>query len=355
MSKLVSAVLLIALCCPSVGRSSDNDELLNQVRVGHRAARQSIRQFSCVYLVQEILPSNNVMASGKYFRSADAVSVKDGNEGKSTEDLLIRSGQCRRVLRLWRDGKVEFGATLESDVQFFAWGDVWQRMLIDHSSPDGDRCNYDMVLDRIAKSARLSRDRIAGRDCVRVEVEETTKFGHTKVGKIWHDVGNNYLIRKLEAYDLSNPKDRSTAEVTEFLEAAPGVLLPVKCRVDTYRADRLTKSYETGLTDVRVNQPVPDSAMALPSIPNGTRLQDAIRGTLGAVGPDWKPVGPTTAMSITTMAPAPGDPGGPGRPTESEPWSTSQYLLWGSILAFVMCVTILFLRRIRAGGGGQPA
>jgi hypothetical protein len=355
MIKRVSTVLLFVIGCPNIGWSSDNDELLNQIRIGHRTARQSIRELSCVYLASGLQPSKTVMASGKYIRKGDSVSIKDGNEGISTEDLLIRNGQCRRVARVWRDGKVEYGASLEANTQFFAWGDVWQRMLIDHSSPDGDHCDYDMVLDRIAKTARLSRDRIAGMDCVRIETEETTKLGHTKVLKIWHDSKNNYLIRKLESYDRSNPKDRTTAEVTEFLEAAPGIIVPVKCRIDIYRVDRLTKSYEIVLTEVLVNQPIPDSAITLPSIPKGTRLQDSIHGVMVDIGPDWQPVGPTTAKPEVTLAPASGSasPAEVGRPSDSEPWPISRYVLYGSIFVFATCVVILIVRRKRAAGVGD--
>lgn len=341
-------VMSALILCPTVCMSSDDDELLKQVRVGHRSARQAIRQLSCVYLVRETLPSEKILASGKYLRSADVVLIKDGNEGIGTRDMLIRDGQCKRVGRVWNDGKVEYFATLQSDVQFFAWGDVWQRMLIDHSSPDGDRCNYDMVLDRIAKNARLKRDRISGHDCVQIEVEEKNKLGHTKVLKIWHDVKCNYLIRKLESYDQSSPNDRNIAEVTEFQEVTPGVMLPVKCRVDSYRADQLAKRHEAALTDVQINQPIADSAMALPSIPKGTEYQDYVRGTLGKIGPDWKPIGADTAMQNHVVAPSSDTPAGSGRQTVSEPWTLNDYLLYGSIAVFVVCGAFLLLRRIRA-------
>jgi hypothetical protein len=357
MKKYLFFLVLTVLSYPNVSLSSDDDELLNQVRIGHRAARQAVRQLSCAYLVRETLPAEKIMANGKYYRLLDVVAIKDGNEGISTRDFLIRNGQCKQVGREWKNGRAEYFAVLESGVQYFSWGDLWQQMLINQFDPEGNRCDYDMVLDRIAKAAHVSRDRVEGRDCIRIEVEEKTKLGFTKVLKIWHDVGKNYFIRKIESYDLADPKDRDTAEVTEFLEPAPGIVLPVKCRVNSFRADKLAKSYETVLSDIQLNQPFAESIMALPSVPKGTELQDSIRGKRGPIGPDWNTIGPTTTMERRTLPPVSENVGAArgGKPTESEPWSITQYVLYGSIVAFVLCVTILYLRKRAAQNAERDA
>lgn len=339
-----STLIILALASFGVCRSSDNDELLEIVRLSHRSARQSIRQFSCTYLMQQTLPNKAVMASGKYSRSGEIVSIKDGNAGISTLDSVIRNGQCKSVGRSWSGEKIEYSATIFSEVQYFSWGDIWRRMAIDHSDQDGRRCNYDMVLDRIGKNARLARDRIAGRECVRIEVAEKHKSGRTMMLKMWHDVGYNYLVRKFESYDISDPTNRNVVEISEFVEAAPGIVVPTKCQLDVIRADHTERSYVTEISDVRLNQPIDETAFDLPSIPKGTNFQDFIRGTSGQIGHDWKTEGPTTPIRRDILTPSSNDPV-EGQTTETERWSLDKYLLCTSIIVFVLCIPLLLRRR----------
>lgn len=348
MHKIACATLFFSLVYPGLGRSSDNDELLEQIRLAHRVARQSIRQFSCSYSVRESLPTKNVMAFGKYARSGEVVSIKDGNEGIGTQDMLLRGGSWKTVSRSWKDKKIEYFAAQHSDSQFFSWGDVWQRMMIDHTGWEGDRCNFDRVIDRIAKNARLSRVRFASRDCILIEAEEKTKQGYNKVYKMWLDINHNYLVRKAESYDLADPTDRTISEVTEFQEPIPGILIPVKCRVDSILKGQLAAVFETVLSDIQVNLPIPDSTFVLPAIPKGTQLQDSLHGTRGPIGSDWKAVGPTVQhVRVSTLERSEVLP---GQPTQSESWTLNQYLLYGSLLVFVLCIAILLLGRQRASG-----
>ena len=331
--------------------SSDNDELIDLVRSGHRSARQSIRTFQCEYLIKEKLPTNNVMASGKYLRTTEASLIQDGNVGKSTEDVLVKGGYAKRVGRMWQEtGNVNHFAAIESETQFFCWGDVWQRMLIDHSSPEGERCNYDVVLDRISKSAKVSKERVNGVDCIRIEIEEQTKLGHRKVLKMWHDIGNNYFIRKMESYDASNPADKNIAEIEEFMTPTQGLTFPLKCRVDTYRKGILVKGYDVLLANVTINQPIPTSVFVLPAIPTGTQLNDSLNGTIGTVGADWKPTGTMRRSPKTTLAPQKAESNGIpevlSSQTSSEQWSITTYLLYASIAIFIGCVLVIGYRKV---------
>jgi hypothetical protein len=217
-------------------------------------------------------------------------------------------------------------------------------MMIDHSDAEGGRCNYDMVVDRLTKKAILRRDRIDGRECIYIEAEEIHKLGHTTILKIWHDINHNYLIRRIENHDVSRPRDRIVMEIAEFSEPAKGVVVPLKCISTVYLADQIIQKEEMVLSDVQVNQFVPESTFVLPALPSQTKVQDSIQGTIGTIGPDWKTTGRSTSMPKFAIAPAKAEEF-EGSPTVGEPWSIYQYLLCGSIILFVVCVAILVSSR----------
>ncbi len=347
--RVACRALLVLTALGLRGAASDNDALLDQVRAGHRAARQSVHTLSATYVVRETLPSNNVMASGKYWRSGDTVRIQDGNVGTSTEDCLLQKGQCRRVGQVWQeDGKRQYFAVRQTEAQFFHWGDIGREMLIDLSDPDGRRCTYDRMLERLVATAKLKRERLRGHECVRIDATDVTKGGHVKLITIWHDPDHNYLIRKLEVANQSSP-DKDTAEIEDFAEPATGVFIPSKCRVDSYRGGKLSRSREAVLSDIAVNQPIPASVFTLPEIPPGTVLQDTVNGVMGPVGSDWKPQGAMKAMEQITLPPRSESAGVGGmQQTAREPWSTGQVVLIASVSVLAVCVVLLLIRGVRA-------
>jgi hypothetical protein len=243
---------------------------------------------------------------------------------------VLRDGEYRSVGRDWKDDRIEYSAYLRSESQFFSWGNIWQRMGIDHLDQDARQCNYDMVLDRIRSGAKLSKEKMAGIDTVRIEAEEKNNRGVKKILNIWHDVSHGYFIVKMEDCQPGSPKDKSIFEISEFMESSGGIVVPIRCRVDIVRNGLVNKSYEVVLSDVQINHPI--------------RLQDSIHGTVGAIGSDWKRIGPTASQSKAVLASEPKE-AIIGRPTESEQLSEHKYLLYGSILVFAVCIAILLARR----------
>jgi hypothetical protein len=120
MLKYIVVVMCFLLLGGDCVRSSDDDALLERVRLAHRAARQSIQQFNCTYHMAKTLPNKLILAGGKYARSGERVSIRDGNQGISTRDTVISDGKCRSVSRVWKEGRVEYLATIESATQFFS-------------------------------------------------------------------------------------------------------------------------------------------------------------------------------------------------------------------------------------------
>ncbi len=347
MNRSLLFALVPFLCLVSDIYASNDDPLLEVVRLAHRASRQSIREFSCTCVMQEIKPNRTTFANDKYFRKGNVIAIKNGIEGKSTHDSLIRDGKCRIVGRDWKDGTISYHAILKTDVQYFSWGDVWRRMMIDHSDHDGRGCNYDMVLDRIGPNARVSRERIDDRDCVLIEVEETQKSGRETVLKHWHDIGHQYWIRRMESYNAAEPQNRSVMVIEQFEELAPGIVFPTHCRTEIFRNNEVIKTYETSISNIQINQPIDEQIFTLPAIPKGTPFQDFIRGTKGQIGPNWKPSGPSKPMRRDILTPESTETV-PGQPSTSEPWTLNHYLLLGSAILFLVCMASLVLRRVRS-------
>lgn len=337
--------LFLMLPCLGFLAASESDEFLKKARVDRRGALAPIQRFSCTYLIEETIPTKKVFAKGTYLRSGNVVRIKEGKEGSKTEDLLIRNGQAKRVGRSWQGENIQFFATLETEKKWFIWGDVWQRMMLDLTNPEGERESYDSFLERIQKAARVSPEKLQGRDCVKIEVEEKTKEGFTKVMMVWLDAGHHYMVRRIESYDISDPRDRNISEVLEFSEIAPGITFPIKVRVEAIRKGKNTATYETQLADIQVNPTISEKEFRLPQIPPGTHLEDSIHGKSGTIGPDWNFAGPTKARTSAITLPAKSQPPVDlnGRQSLSEPWSTSWYVLAGSLALLLVCILVLFL------------
>jgi hypothetical protein len=172
---------------------------------------------------------------------------------------------------------------------------------------------------------------------------------------LWHDVGCNYLIRKLES-TYPQLKQSGNVTVTEFAEPQPGVFIPTRARRESYQRGELKSVRVTYLTDVRVNEPIPQAALSLPAIPSGTMLDDTIDGTRGKVGADWRPIGPRRkALGRQLVAPSPAE----GSSTWDAPSSSEAASPWWWVTAlagglFALSLGYLLVCRLR-GERAEPA
>lgn len=169
------------------------------------------------------------------------------------------------------------------------------------------------------------------------------------------DPATNYLARAV----IVRPKIPWPAgvpipeqEVTEFVEAAPGVYFPAKAR--SFDPATGKESWAIELTDIRVNQPVPADALTF-RFPAGLEVTDGIRGGVYRTDANGEP---TQTVLNSEGRPMQLVPGGPNsgvlpedtnsRPSQSEAPSPSRYILPAAVALLVAGIILALIRRVRA-------
>jgi hypothetical protein len=289
--------------------------------------------------------------TGRYWRAGDTVRIQEGEEGKWTADYLVKGGETRAVSRLnWSGGKPRYhDARRRPASDLVCLCDLWREMLIELVVSGGGQVSYDSMLEATREYAATRRERREGRAFVKVSRTYRHSSGDEVQFTLWHDVGCNYLIRKLESY---YPKYGSggTAAITEFAEPQPGVFVPVRAVIETTSFTKQKSVRVTSVADLRVNETMSPATLALPPIPNGTVLDDTIRGTNGKVRSDWQPIGPQGKADGVQVGPS-------DSPRESSVWdapSTSEPAsVWWWVTAvaggtLAISLGLLLVSRMRA-------
>jgi len=332
--------------------AGESADLLEQVRIGHRSARESIRTFSAKFSVDQSVPRRTTMASGQYWQSGEIVRIQTGTVGSGTDDVLIRNGESRKVGTTWNEkGARSCFALRESDKHFHHWTDIWCELLIGQRNHESERGNYDATLDRITAIASVSRERFAGRDCIRIEATEKVSADYSVRLIYWHHIGYNYLICKKQDGNALRPECGVVTEVEEFAEPEPGVFIPVKVKLTSRSDGKILHERVTVLKDVVVNQPIISSVFMLPDIPRGTDLQDTIARTVGPIDAHWKSIGKTTPMPKGVSAPAPAQDvklESAQSQSHDEPWTMSQIVLIICLSLLAVCGLTLAYRKLRS-------
>jgi hypothetical protein len=348
----------IMLAWPRHGRA-DQSTLLTVVREGHRAARQSILSFSAT-VTDKITHSKRgeFMVAAEYWRSSDTVHIRQKKDG-GTSDMLLKDGEIRQVGRTVDSHsprqQVEYLAYRRAAVEALADCDVWERMMIDSGGPNGGRYDFDHFLEFAQRPPQASRVRDDGHDCIRLTLSIVSTTGVVQHVTLWHDVDHNYLVWKtVVTHEKST--HRSERKILEFAEPVPGVFVPTKCRAEWYRGGELISHEEITLSDVKVNEPVSASDLALPAIPAGTILNDRIRGTSYPINENWEAIGPSKPLQLLTV---PGKsesaPSDYHSQSTSEAKPLSRLLVPVSLFVLVAACAGLIYRHYRRHGGLRRA
>ncbi len=343
------SMVLVALTA-ATPRLRAADPLLEEVQASHRAARQAIRTLSASVVVETEQPVRAIVRTGRYWRSGDTVRIQEGKEGEGTVDYLVKGGETRVVSRLkWSAGKPRYhDARRRPASDLVCLCDLWREMLIELVVAGGGQVPYDSMLEATREYAATRRERREGRAFVKVSRTYNSSGDEVRL-TLWHDVGCNYLIRKLDSY---YPKYGSggTATITEFAEPQPGVFVPVRAVIETTSYTKQKSVRVTSVADLRVNETMSPATLALPPIPNGTVLDDTIRGANGKVRSDWQPVGPqekTYGVQVGASA-SPDESSVWDAPSTSEPTSVWWWVtaVAGGMLA--ISLGLLLVSRVRA-------
>jgi hypothetical protein len=330
-------------------RAEGNTDLLSIVRAGHRAAREAIYSFSATVTIERTHPQQATIETGKYWRSFDVVRIQEGLDSGG-DDYLLKDSEIRQVGRALnpKDRKYRYVATRKPPTDFFCLSDVWSRMMIDFAGPDGGRYSYDRFLEFAKGPPQLRRETMDGRECIRLAMTFENAAGSKQDITLWHDVGYNYLARKM-IVKFRSTGGRAFVENVEFLEAAPGVFLPTKCQRQVFRSDgKQVNGDLTTLSDVRVNQPISQEVFRLPAIPAGTVCKDWVQGTKYPVDGSWRPIGPSEPL-LRYAAPTQGDDGGEYRSQSTEePKPLSRWIIPASLVVLTAAGVLWLYRRWRS-------
>lgn len=336
------AVGLLLLGCGT----ATADEDLNTLRAAHRSARESIRTFSAKVTNERTIPKKQLIMVSTYSRSFDMIRIHTGMAG-GTSDILIKGSAVRQVLISVKAKRKDYIARLEPRSSSSGLADAWAQMLLDFYRPDGGQVDLDRFLSLAKEPPRVSRERLHGVPCwcVRMSIKRPDQSEVHYV--LWHDVTHNYLVRKIEMTFSSNSNSHFEAENTEFLEAAPGIFVPTRCVRRTRNGDYSSES-ATILSEVRVNQPIPESVFTLPAIPANTLLNDHIKGTRYRIDSQWQRTGPEEPLvTIHVGAPSPEDQTEYHAQSEREPRSTTWWLVPASLALLTCCGAAWGYRRYR--------
>ena len=343
-----TAFLVAAACCPSVRAG---DELLAVTRAGHRAAVGSIRTLSAAFVYEATAPKAAVVTWGRYWRSPDAVRIQEGKEGEFTSDHLVKGGEVRQVARGWsKANPVRYLAARRPGTEMLGLADVWVGMQLAVIGPAAEPMGFDRLLEVATRPPRATRETMGGRPCVRVDVGWVTFGGSPTDVAIWFDIGHNYLVRKTVWTDPKDGQQSLVAEVTEFAEPIPGVVVPVKChRLQPPGVAGDVTDTVMSLSDLRVNQDIPARVFELPAIPANTTVSDQIKGSRYPADSNWNPIGPSTPYSrYKVAAPAPEMvETGHSSASQSEPESAARWVIYASVAVLVVAIGYWVVRRVR--------
>jgi hypothetical protein len=333
LTGLLAATVLVA---GSGQRSSaeDSAEVLARVTAAHRAARESIRtlQTRFTLTIERAHPKSVSMTSGTYLRSPDGVLLRVGQEGKATGDTLVKGGETRTVGRNWSPGnKIAYLASRQPGSHILGPSDAWQRLLLSTYGPDRQTMPFERFIETASGPVRASTAREGGREIVTVTLSVVGSQKQQIEHRIEFDAGVNYLVRKL-VVTTPGVDERSEAEIEQFIEAQPGVFVPVKCRARSYKGSSLDSGYLLALSDTVVNAPVPPERLALPTVPSGTVLTDMVHQTKYPIDSNWNRIGPAKPAPMMKV----GSPASESTRSDSEPFSTSRLILLVSTLVLLM-------------------
>lgn len=300
-SALLAAMAVATWHAPA--RAQGSGDLLDLARAGHRAACESIRTISATVVMDSVFPTHAPWMRCAYWRSAGMVRISNGDPKRAVDDYLMDGSEIRQLGRSAPDprGRRGYVASRKPPSDFFCECDLEREMLFTIPGPNGGQYDLDQFLRFAKETPKASRSDLGGNECIRVRMAFDTTTGLATEVTLWFDLERNYLVRKLEA---SYPGDtsRGEVEILEFLEAVPGVYVPVKCRRRSFRGRKLQQERVTTLEDLHVNGRIPRGIFDLPSVPAGTILKDWIKGESYAINQDWHRIGPATPLSRITSA-----------------------------------------------------
>ncbi|MCI0457193.1 MAG: hypothetical protein L0Z62_09465 [Gemmataceae bacterium] len=349
----VAAFLLFSLTLVLPVRSARADqELLELVRAGHRAALQSIRTFACRVALTETPAGDFAPPSGEYLRSADTIRVRWRSYG-ILKDSLRQDFRIKTVVGgRAGDGRGNKSGIIARDAgQPLGECDVWPLGLLTFPDPEKTATvTFDEFLDRPHKLGEVTRRTESGRE--RISVAVAHELLHTEV---WFDPAANYLVWKrvttTPPRKAGQKAGRIEAEVIRFKEVARAIFFPECVEWRYYLEGRRILTQRVTLSGLRVNEALPPETFRLP-FPRGAQVLNHIQGQEYRADEDGNPIGPTRPLAEVPPPPA----GSVQREeTSEEPKPLTRWILPVSLGTLGLAVFLRLARKWRREEANPPA
>lgn len=352
MNRLPLAVLVAGWgLCPAA-RGDDARELVDRAVNAHAASLAAITTLRAKMTVEVSFVEDAVLPpgfgpkqaaevkryAGEFWRAGARLRMTE-TEGPHGRRTVVKDLAARKAYLLGSSG----GGLATTDFQLGSPLDLcdgWLFCLPRPVPPDYD--TYVSLRDAVVKARKVTarREKLDGSDTVRLDLEMDDRGSRFE---IWLDVGTNYLFRRI----VSTPRGKPGLEfrMSEFKEVKPGLFCPTKAERVLYRG---TKT-RVEITDVRMNDPVPDAVFEV-RLPPGGLLTDETDGKVYKAGADGRP-GPVVGRVVLPVA----DASKPSPPLAATPLTADEpgWWTWPRVLALASATlgiggAVVWARRRRA-------
>lgn len=337
---------LVCFCLvgfPLLTRAEDERELLSLVQSQHQSSREAVYSLSCSVKLERGYPTTEAVEEGKYWRSFGRARLWEAYATTMVDHFyLIPEGELRQVIRQrptqeqsgWRTRR----ELINSQIRLL---DVWRFMLL----------GFVEQLAQAKDVPRAKRERVEGRDCIRVTMTLPGHQSQSTTGPdiqltFWLDAGRNYLVWK--QVETGREFHREW-QVQEWVEPQPGVFFPTKLVGKGFRGSTQYSQGSYTLSNVRINEPIAKSIFELPEVPNGTLCDDLIRKQTYPIDATWQqlPGGETRPYDIIAIPYTTSSQSGFASQSLKEPGDWTSWIWPGSLAVLAIAGAIWLYRRYR--------
>ncbi len=363
---LMALALLVALG-PVTTSARGTKPLLEDVRDRHRATLEAIRTVTYSYewtqLKNEPIQYDNVplqgipgtpidsaheTGPGQYWQSPDVWRTRSLYSDGSRVDEVFRFGRLMRARPAKKNVSDQSLKVTSETMSAFQYGHSLA-LLFGHWSRDFEVLPFHGLLHQPHKIRSV--ERFAVRDGRPGEIRVVLENDKC-VYEFWFSPSHNYLIRKRIERPADQPRHWHEHEISEFVEPNSGQFFPARIEMRSFENGELKQHTRRNLSDVRVNQPVPNEAFRVPGI-EGSLCEDLMARTQYRVDADGyrfgaaQPIPPTTTHQTAHFELFPTRPASP--PSSLADQSTEFWLyVLIAVLVLGFCVALFEIRWLRA-------
>lgn len=320
-----------------------NEDILKRLIVEHKNASAYFKTLSCDIYFQTIFPEKKSGSFGKYIKSGDLVVVNQGSETTGMDHFLIKGGEIRGVGRSrWEGGEpTSFNAFRWPNSQNVCSCDVWDEMLLNFPLSSGPNGTLEDLVRSVKSNVKCSEIIKDGKKSIELNLK-IIRGASTLDMTYWFDVSRNYLNIEREC-KYPTAGSSANSKIVEFFEVSPGIYFPKKEVRVFLRDGKKFQERTATISNLEVNQPIPQDLLALPEIPEGTLLTDEVQGKRGYVDSNWNWIGKVGKSGGTQTLPSFTGSGDANQAQSAgEPWEMGT-IIWFSGSAILAVLGLVFL------------